>query len=321
LQRGNILVPPFSFCLIDYLGLINIYFMKKIFSLSVVLCVFCSAIFSQNDFEKIQMEFEKMMTDPNNMYGKNKDAGKYYDIRGFKMYAEVYGQGQPLLFIHGNGGSINAFTKQIPFFSKKYKVIVADSRAQGKSADGKDSLSYEMMADDYAALLDAMKIDSAYVVGWSDGGINGLLMAIRHPEKVKKLAVTGANLRPDTTAVPGQIWDMVTPAYNQLKNKSDKNEMEKTGFKLLRLLIEQPHIPHTDLQKINCPTLVIGGDHDVIKEEHTMEIYKNVPNSYLWILPNSGHSTPVVYSEEFNNKVNEFFLQPYRKFDAGKRFF
>jgi len=283
--------------------------------------MFGSAIFSQTDFEKLQMEFEKIVTDPNNIYGKNKDSGKYYDIRGFKMYTEVYGEGQPLLFIHGNGGSINAFTKQIPFFSKKYKVIIADSRAQGKSIDSKDSLTYEMMADDYAALLDAMKIDSAFVVGWSDGGINGLLMAIRHPEKVKKLVVTGANLRPDTTAVPGEIWDMVRPAYNDLKNKSTKNDMEKSNFKLLRLLMEQPHIPHARLQKINCPTLVIGGDHDVIKEEHTMEIYKNIPNSFLWILPNSGHSTPIVYAEEFNNKVNEFFLQSYRKFDAGKRFF
>ena len=295
--------------------------MKRFFLLSLVSLMFGSAIFSQTDFEKLQMEFEKIVTDPNNVYGKNKDAGNYYDIRGFKMYAEAYGEGQPLLFIHGNGGSINAFTKQIPFFSKKYKVIIADSRAQGKSTDSKDSLSYEMMADDYAALLDAMKIDSAFVVGWSDGGINGLLMAIRHPEKVKKLAVTGANLRPDTTAVPKEIWDMVRPAYNDLKNKSTKNEMEKSNFKLLRLLIEQPHIPHASLQKINCPTLVIGGDHDVIKEEHTMEIYKNIPNSFLWILPNSGHSTPIVYAEEFNNKLNEFFLQPYRKFDAGKRFF
>ena len=95
--------------------------------------------------------------------------------------------------------------------TKKYKVIIADSRAQGKSTDKGDSLTYEMMADDYAALLDAMKIDSAYVIGWSDGGINGLLLAIRHPKKVKKLATTGANLVPDTTAVPQQIWDMVTP--------------------------------------------------------------------------------------------------------------
>lgn len=276
---------------------------------------------AQDDFAKLQAEFEKMLNDPKNIYGKNKAVGKYYNIRGFKMYVEVYGQGQPLLFIHGNGGSINNFTKQIPYFAKNYKVIIADSRAQGKSADPADSISYEMMADDYAALLDQMKIDSAYVVGWSDGGINGLLMAIRHPKKVKKLAITGANLRPDTTAVPQEVWDMVTPSYNDLKAKPDKNEMEKGGYKLLKLLVENPHIPLSDLQKISCPTLVIGGDHDVIKEEHTMEIYKNIPSAYLWILPNSGHATAIVYADEFNSKIETFFKQPYRKFGAVTRFF
>ncbi len=107
-------------------------------------------------------------------YGNNPTVGKYFEIRGFKMYCETYGEGKPLLLIHGNGGSIKDFVNQIPFFSKKYKVIVADSRSQGKSNDSGDSLSYQMMADDYAALLDAMKIDSALVVGWSDGGNNGL---------------------------------------------------------------------------------------------------------------------------------------------------
>src|SRR5882762_7148064 len=102
------------------------------------------------------------------------------------MYCEVYGSGAPMLIIHGNGGSINNFVMQIPYFSKKYKVILADSRAQGKSVDNTDSLSYEMMADDYAALLTALHIDSANVIGWSDGGIEGLLLAIRHPEKVRK---------------------------------------------------------------------------------------------------------------------------------------
>lgn len=273
------------------------------------------------DIQKIQADFEKQTADPNVLYGHNKDAGKYYDIRGFKMYAEVYGQGQPLLIIHGNGGSINNFIYQIPYFSKKYKVIVADSRAQGKSADKGDSLSYEMMADDYAALLDAMKVDSAYVIGWSDGGINGLLLSIRHPEKVKKLAITGANLVPDTTAVPQSIWNMVMPSYRQLKAKATKNEMEMEQYKLLRLLVEQPHIPLSDLHKIACPALVIGGDHDVIKEEHTMLIYKNIPRSYLWILPGSGHSTPIVYKDDFNNVVDRFFSSDYRRIDGEARFF
>ena len=276
---------------------------------------------SSQDIKQISDEFQRQLNDSSNLYGRNKATGKYYTIRGFKMYCETYGEGQPLLIIHGNGGSINNFTYQIPYFSKNYKVIVADSRAQGRSADLRDSLTYEMMADDYAALLDSMKIDSACVIGWSDGGINGILLAIRHPEKVKKLAVTGANLVPDTTAVPQQIWDMVIPSLNELKSKPKLNLQEKSSLKLLRLLAEQPHIPLSDLHKISCPALVIGGDHDVIKEEHTMLIYKNIPKAYLWILPGSGHSTPIVYKDDFNKIVDRFFQQTYRAIDGEGRFF
>ena len=294
--------------------------MKKIFAF-VFLIQFLNAAVAQ-DLEKIRKDFEQQLKDPKAVpYGNNKTAGKYYDIRGFKMYAEVYGQGQPLLIIHGNGGSINNFIYQIPYFSRKYKVVIADSRAQGKSSDSGDSLSYEMMADDYAALLDAMKIDSADVIGWSDGGINALLLAIRHPEKVKKLAATGANLVPDTTAVPQQIWNMVTPQYNMLKTKASKTTEEKQVYKLLRLLVEQPHIPLTDLHKISCPSLIIGGDHDVIKPAHTLLIAENIPSSYLWILPNSGHSTPIVYKDEFNKKIDDFFSTSYRVITGAGRFF
>jgi pimeloyl-ACP methyl ester carboxylesterase len=293
--------------------------MRKYFVL--LICQFITVFAFSQDIKKISEDFQNGMKDPKIPYGHNKTAGKYYNIRGFKMYVEVYGQGQPLLIIHGNGGSINNFIYQIPHFSKKYKVIVADSRAQGKSADSGDSLSYEMMADDYAALLDVMKIDSAYVIGWSDGGINGLLLAIRHPEKVKKLATTGANLVPDTTAVPQEIWNMVIPAVTELRNKTDKNEQEKSTYKLFRLLTEQPHISLSELQTIQCPVLVIGGDHDVIKEEHTMLIYKNISKSYLWILPASGHSTPVVYKDDFNKVVDRFLSTPYRTFDGEGRFF
>jgi pimeloyl-ACP methyl ester carboxylesterase len=294
--------------------------MKNIFAV-VFIVQLLNITAAAQDINKIRKDFEDKLKDSTVPYGHNRSTGKYYDIRGFKMYCEVYGQGQPLLIIHGNGGSINNFIYQIPYFSKKYKVIIADSRAQGKSADSGDSLSYEMMADDYAALLDAMKIDSAYVIGWSDGGINTLLLAIRHPEKVKKLASTGANLVPDTTAVSQQIWNMVTPMYNMMKLKANKTTEEKNEYKLLRLLVEQPHIPLTDLQKISCPSLIIGGDHDVIKEEHTMLIYKNIPKAYLWILPASGHSTPIVYKDDFNEVVDRFFSTPYRTITGEGRFF
>ncbi len=256
-------------------------------------------------------------------YGSNKDAGKYYTLRGFKMYCEIYGEGQPVLIIHGNGGSIMNFGTNIPYFSKKYKVIVADSRAQGRSADPGDSLTYEMMADDLAALLDQLHVDSADVIGWSDGGINGLLLAMRHPEKVKKLAVTGSNLQPDTTAVPQEIWDMVRPEYAKIKTKKfgDMTPAEKQSFKLMRLLCDQPHIPFADLHVIKCPSLIIGGDHDVIKPRHTLMIAENIQHSYLWILPNSGHSTPIAYSDLFNKTVDDFFSKPFRDITGDKRFY
>ena len=282
---------------------------------------FLSFVAVSQDMDKIRKDFEDKLRDTTVQYGHDKSRGKFYDLRGFKMYAETYGQGAPLLIIHGNGGSIKDFIYQIPYFDKKYKVIIADSRAQGNSTDKGDSLTYEMMADDYSALLDAMKIDSAYVIGWSDGGINALLLAIRHPEKVKRLASTGANLAPDTTAVPKEVWDIALPTYIALKEKTSKTAQEKNEYKLMRLLAEQPHIPLTDLQKISCPSLIIGGDHDVIKEEHTMLIFKNIPKAYLWILPGSGHSTPVFYKDDFNKVVDRFFSTPYRTITGVGRFF
>jgi pimeloyl-ACP methyl ester carboxylesterase len=254
-------------------------------------------------------------------YGNNPEVGKYYSLRGFRMYCEIYGQGEPLLIIHGNGGSIADFRNQIPYFSKKYRVILADSRSQGKSADPGDSLSYEMMADDLACLLDTLQVDSAFVIGWSDGGINSLLLAMRHPQKVRKLASTGANLVPDTTAVPQEIWNMVRPAYAQLKNKANLSPREHQQFKLLRLLCDQPHIPSSALHAIHCPALIIGGDHDVIWPSHTLEIFENIPRAYLWILPNSGHSTPVFYKDEFNRMVDVFFQKPYRQIQNVGRFY
>lgn len=294
--------------------------MRKLYSL-LLSCLFYIGASSQ-DIEKIQKQLEKDMSDTVNFpYGNNQKNGSYYNIRGMKMYVEVYGEGEPLLFIHGNSGSINNFLYQIPYFSKKYKVIVADSRSQGRTEDRQDSLTYEMMADDYAALLEAMKIKSAYVVGWSDGGINSILLALRHPEKVKKMAITGANLVPDTTAVPKEIWNMVKPGYFMLKNKKNKSYQDSMQLKLLRLLIEQPHISPAELQQIKAPTLVIGGDNDVIKPEHTLLIWKNIPGANLWILPNSGHSTPLVYKDDFNRVLDQFFQTPPRKFSANDRFF
>jgi pimeloyl-ACP methyl ester carboxylesterase len=244
-------------------------------------------------------------------YGNNPSAGKYYNIRGIKMYCEIYGAGKPLLMIHGNNGSIASFESNIPYFSKKYKVIAADSRSQGKSKDEGDSLSFEMMADDEAALLDKLHIDSAYVLGWSDGGIAALLLAMRHPQKVIKLASTGANIWPDSTAIipserkKGQIY------YESSKDLHLLNQSEKNDWKLFLLDWFQPNIALADLHAIKCPALIIGGDHDIIRIEHTLEIFQNIPHGYLWIVPDSGHGTLIEHKDEFNRKVDEFFEYPF----------
>src|SRR5674476_524831 len=201
---------------------------KAIFLLATatILVLFVSAQSSSVDTTKI---------------GNNEKVGRYVKIRGFNMYYETYGVGEPLLLIHGNGGSISNFMYQVPYFSKSYKVILADSRAQGKSVDASDSLSYELMADDLNALLDTLHLDSCYVIGWSDGGINGLLLAMRHPEKVKKLAVTGANLWPDSTAVDPFVYNWAMK-YNDSLKKMPPTPKLKHELKLLHLLSYEPHI-------------------------------------------------------------------------------
>lgn len=251
--------------------------------------------------------------------GNDKNAGHYLNIRGCTLYYEEYGQGKPLLFIHGNGGSIGNFTNQIPYFSAKYKVIAVDSRAQGKSTDLNDSLTFEMMADDFNALLDSLHLDSCYVIGWSDGGINGLLLAIRHPEKVKKLAITGANLWPDTTALTPFCFRGIQQTSENLR-KQKQTPAIKNQLKISDLDLNEPHITLEQLHTIKCPTLVIGGDHDVIPPRHSMLIAENIPQSYLWIIPESGHSTPIFKKDQFNTLISNFFRYPYRKIEGASTF-
>lgn len=249
------------------------------------------------------------------VYGNNKAAGKYYSIRGIKMYCEIYGKGSPLLMIHGNGGSVSDFRMNIGYFSRYYKVIVPDMRAQGKSKDASDSLSYEMMADDVAALMDTLKVDSAYIVAWSDGGVDGLLLAMHYPKKVKKLAITGANLWPGTSAVVESSVNGDKKRLAELDNKVSKTAEEKNEYKLLYMMQVQPNIALMDLSAVQCPTLVIAGDHDLIKPEHTLLIYQNLPNAYLWIVPNSTHSTLQDQRDAFNKTVHDFFVKPFHVFN------
>jgi pimeloyl-ACP methyl ester carboxylesterase len=254
-----------------------------------------------------------------NKIGENPNAGHYYNGRGFSMYYETYGNGEPLLLIHGNGGSITNFLYQIPYFALRYKVIAPDSRAQGKSTDPGDSLSLAMMADDLNALLTSLHLDSCYVIGWSDGATEALLLAMHHPDKVKKLVVTGARLWSDTTSMDPTVYEWATnyiASFDHMKQTPDVENNRKVA----KLLISQSRINPEELQQIQCPVMVVAGDHDIICLQHTVLIANSIPDSYLWIVPGSGNAILVDNTSMFNTIVNNFFSTPFKKLAGLDRF-
>ena len=237
------------------------------------------------------------------VYGSNPEAGHYAAVNGIKIYYEIYGTGEPLILLHGNGGSIQSFRNQIPFFEKYYKVIAIDSRLQGKSSGSPDRISYDLMASDFCALLDYLNIGSANVLGWSDGGIDGIIMAMNCPQKVKRLAISGANIVPDSTAM--SYADILGMKDFVLNNK----KATKSEIALTQMMIDQPNIPFASLKQIHCPVLVMAGDHDMIKPEHTLKIFQSIPGASLCIFPDSSHGVCQQHPKLFNETVFTFFTK------------
>ena len=242
-------------------------------------------------------------------YGDNPAAGHYAEVNGIKMYYEIYGSGKPMLLIHGNGQDIAAMQPQIEYFERDYKVIVTDSRGHGKSGLGTDHLTYVQMMEDYNALLEHLDISPVDLVGWSDGGILGLLLAIHHPDKIHKMALMGANLRPDESAVNSWVWGLLGPmsdTVDEMISSGDTSDNWPLHRQLLDLLKTQPNIPVESIQKIQSPVLVIAGDMDIIRGTHTLEMFDNLPNAHLAILPGQTHWAPATDPDGFNTLVDEF---------------
>lgn len=246
-------------------------------------------------------------------YGSNPSAGRTFTHDGIQFYYETYGTGEPLLVIHGNGGSINDLAAQIAHFRKQYKVIAMDSRSQGKSGDSPVAITYEMMADDQAALLEHLKIGPVNVLGWSDGGIEALLLGIRHPAKVKKLIAMAANLNPTEEALRPEVIELIKSMSAQAPKNETKESRREVA--MTKLLLEQPHIELKALEAIKAPTLILAGDRDVIRDEHTLAIYQNIPNAELAIFPNSTHMVPFDDPVMFNTTVERFLSKPFVKKD------
>lgn len=243
-------------------------------------------------------------------YGSNPAAGHSFTHDGVRLYYEVYGAGEPLLLVHPNGGSISDMAAQISYFRRRYRVIAMDSRDQGKSGDSNGKLTYEKMSDDLAALLDTLKVGPVNVVGWSDGGIEALLLGVRHPAKVKKIVSMSANLNPTDTALSPEVLGMIKAAVADAKSRATtpqgRRELETTA-----MMLEEPNVDLRELAKIAAPTLILSADHDLILLSHTVDIYNHIPNSQLAIFPNALHTLPFDDPGAFNATVERFLRMPF----------
>ncbi len=239
-------------------------------------------------------------------YGDNKEAGNYKKVNGINMYYEMYGEGRPLIFLHGNGGSIRSSRAKIDYFKKYFKVIAIDSRGHGKSVDSTTKeLTYVQMANDIKVLLDSLHIDSAYVSGQSDGGILGLLLAINYPVKIAKLVTFGANMFPGKKAIFDEIDKLVMDTLQTTRSFTTR--------RLYSLLAYQPNITEQDLQKIKCPVLIMSGDRDVIRLEHSIKLFNNIANANFFVMPGATHFGSYEKPELFNLVLLDFLNHPFSK--------
>lgn len=246
-------------------------------------------------------------------YGANASTSGTFTRDGVTLYYETYGEGEPLLVIHGNGGSIGTMAAQIDHFRTKYKVIAMDSRDHGRSSDSPGALTYEIMTDDLAALLEHLAVGPAYVLGWSDGGIEALLLGMRHPAKVKMIAAGAANLNPTAEALPQAT---LTVLHDMLASMSDSAKATAAGrreFKVMSMMTKHPNIAPTALAKIAVPTLVMAADQDLIRGEHTLEIFNHLPLGQLAIFPNATHMIIFDDPATLNGTVQRFFATPFTR--------
>ena len=258
--------------------------------------------------------FESRLTSENALEGNNSllvdgssrnEFSKFIEANGINIHYEEQGKGDTILLLHGNLESLKSFNKQTPELSKSFFVIAMDSRGQGYSTEDGKRVTYELMAEDVNLFLEKLKFKNINILGWSDGGNIGLILAMKHPDKVKRLAVMGANLYNDRTSVEEKINKIVTKDRDELIKENRLENKFRIG--MIDLLLNEPKINPDDLKEIKCPTLVMAGSKDVIKEGHTKLIASKISKSKLVIFDKGTHYEPIENPERFNKMVIEFF--------------
>lgn len=244
-------------------------------------------------------------------YGNNPKAGKFISLNGIKMYVETYGQGKPLLLIHGNGGSIEHMKNQISYFRKTRKVIVADSRGHGKSSFVPGQVyDYHLLTKDWAVLLDSLHLKNIDVFGWSDGGIIGLLLARDYPDKVAKVYSYGANMLSNEQAVEAKVLRGVKKF---VASQNPKSPEEKNAIAITKMMIEYPNEDMTTFQKVKIPVMIATADHDIITLEHSLQIYKNLGNAAFHVMGMSNHFIAWDNPKRLNTEIELFLNSEFKQ--------
>lgn len=226
----------------------------------------------------------------------------YAEVRGLKIYYEVHGEGRPVVLLHGGGWeNIENWKAQIPDLARHYKVIAIELMGHGRTADDiSRDLSYESMAEDTAALLAKLGVNSADFIGLSDGGQLALRLAFTHPRLVRKVVVSGVALGPSALPSELQNWiktmkaDEVPPEGQEAyKRLAPEPEHWPVFFERVRRMWLQPAwgITEADLRQITAPTLIVSGDHDYIPLEHSVALVRLIAGAQLCILPGTDHYT------------------------------
>lgn len=250
-------------------------------------------------------------------YGSNN--GKYVSVFNTKIYFEEYGKGIPLILLEGGMGSIADFSLCIPEFSKNFHVIAPDMPGQGRSQLA-DSMSYTLLADYISQFIDLLKLDSAYVVGWSDGGNAALILANKRPDKIKKVLVAGSNYkRSGFPSIENDTTDFVKLINSPEFEIMAKEELDtyrslypgrdwKKFFIDINIMWSQKiYFPASVLEGIKVPVMIVLGDKDAVTLEHGIEMHNLIKGSQFCVLPNTTHRVFHEKPELINKIAIDFF--------------
>jgi pimeloyl-ACP methyl ester carboxylesterase len=253
---------------------------------------------------------------------------RYIEVRGATLYTQIYGHGPPIVFLHGGMAFFdNSFAKQRDYFATYRTVVGIDQRGYGHSPDGPWSLSYQLMADDTAAIIEKLGLGPVDVVGHSDGATLALILARDHPQLVRHLVISGARIRVDLSpdekrraqwspqqfaehlrAVADGLPPWFLPDYTKVSPDGPDHWMTLLA-KSYDMWLQPEVIEPADLKKISIPVLVMAGDHDFSSVEENAEIFRALPNGQLIIVPASGHGTFNRRPELVNLAIREFLDQ------------